>query len=349
MPSHSSVSDLYARATAVQWRDANSALQPAALTQWMEQACPWQDTRSSCFFYGQKTAAQAAALTEHISDDDMPARKLLRKLKGRRVVFAGDSVMIQFASAFMCRLRRFVRGDDFAWYRPTSKVEMLQVQDGSRTLCPSGTSTYCRLDVRTRHSCAEFGLVDGETLGTTVCLALFWRGGWRALLQTFNATRPDVLVFAVGYHATSSHGAIRLDHKHDWTAQADRDAFFSVAAAAGSLLVYHQHSFQHLPVTGHWDPRKTSIYKRSTVCSALPASYHDPISDFEEATIMPHMTGDRRVVLATGNLSRELWWAHTSDAPTPSDGIDCTHWCQPGLPDLWVGKLMRLLQGVGIS
>ena len=49
------------------------------------------------------------------------------------------------------------------------------------------------------------------------------------------------------------------------------------------------------------------------------------------------------LVLPTYNLSRAYWWAHSSDGPNPSHHLDCTHWCLPGVPDLWVAKLVSEL------
>ena len=48
-------------------------------------------------------------------------------------------------------------------------------------------------------------------------------------------------------------------------------------------------------------------------------------------------------VLQTHEISRAAWWAHSHAAPTASGTRDCTHWCMPGIPDVWATVLLRLL------
>ena len=50
-------------------------------------------------------------------------------------------------------------------------------------------------------------------------------------------------------------------------------------------------------------------------------------------------------MLDTYNETPKLWWAHSSDGPNPSKHLDCTHWCVPGVPDLWVRRLAGALLG----
>jgi hypothetical protein len=67
------------------------------------------------------------------------------------------------------------------------------------------------------------------------------------------------------------------------------------------------------------------------------------IAELERTMVEPFIRGVGGDVLETGEVSRGAWWAHTYAAPTPSGTSDCTHWCMPGVPDLWVSALLEKL------
>ena len=63
----------------------------------------------------------------------------------------------------------------------------------------------------------------------------------------------------------------------------------------------------------------------------------------ETNLIVPSLRLGGGEVLQTHELSRAAWWAHSHAAPTASGTRDCTHWCMPGIPDVWATILLRLL------
>jgi hypothetical protein len=67
----------------------------------------------------------------------------------------------------------------------------------------------------------------------------------------------------------------------------------------------------------------------------------------ETGLIVPWLSLGGGEVLQTHELSRAAWWAHSHAAPTASGTRDCTHWCMPGIPDVWATMLLRLLTSGG--
>ena len=67
----------------------------------------------------------------------------------------------------------------------------------------------------------------------------------------------------------------------------------------------------------------------------------------ERELIIPLLRLGGGEVLQTHELSRAAWWAHSHAAPTASGTRDCTHWCMPGIPDVWATILLRLLTPAG--
>ena len=48
-------------------------------------------------------------------------------------------------------------------------------------------------------------------------------------------------------------------------------------------------------------------------------------------------------ITETNEMTRRGWWTHSHAGPTASRTADCTHWCLPGLPDVWASMLFELL------
>ena len=81
-------------------------------------------------------------------------------------------------------------------------------------------------------------------------------------------------------------------------------------------------------------------------CAPLPplgSPGHRRVSELERDLVVPYIRSVGGSVLQTAMLSDEAWWAHTYQAPTPSGASDCTHWCMPGIPDVWSGLLLTQL------
>jgi len=63
----------------------------------------------------------------------------------------------------------------------------------------------------------------------------------------------------------------------------------------------------------------------------------------ERQLVLPYLSAMGAQVLETNALSEGAWWAHTYSAPTPSGNSDCTHYCMPGVPDVWASLLLGQL------
>ena len=78
-------------------------------------------------------------------------------------------------------------------------------------------------------------------------------------------------------------------------------------------------------------------------CVPLARGSLSAISRWEEATILPLVRKLGGAVLETQEMNRRVWWSHSHAGPTASRTADCTHWCLPGLPDLWASMLFEHL------
>ena len=79
-------------------------------------------------------------------------------------------------------------------------------------------------------------------------------------------------------------------------------------------------------------------------CEPLDAaSIGRRVGTLERALVLPYLVQIQGGVLETNTASEAAWWAHTYAAPTPSGNSDCTHWCMPGLPDVWATMLLEQL------
>ena len=67
--------------------------------------------------------------------------------------------------------------------------------------------------------------------------------------------------------------------------------------------------------------------------------------ELEKQHVIPHLLANGFEVLPTHAISRAAWFGHTHAAPTPSGATDCTHFCMPGIPDIWAAILLGKLSG----
>ena len=67
------------------------------------------------------------------------------------------------------------------------------------------------------------------------------------------------------------------------------------------------------------------------------------VAEIERDHVEPYIRAAGGQVLESHASSAAAWWAHTYAAPTPSGVSDCTHWCMPGIPDVWAANLLLKL------
>jgi hypothetical protein len=90
---------------------------------WLAEACPFEETRHSCFFFGQhgsrrieEWAAARLAAVDPVAPD-----AALYALAGHTLHFVGDSVLRQLAHALMCRLQSRLLKDKLVWRNPMQR------------------------------------------------------------------------------------------------------------------------------------------------------------------------------------------------------------------------------------
>ena len=104
----------------------------AAEARWAHDACPFEETRHSCFFFGQPNADDVARRALSLLDGgnasssgggggDGDTAAVLAALGGHTIHFIGDSVLRQLAQATMCRLRRHLVHDGILWWDPMKR------------------------------------------------------------------------------------------------------------------------------------------------------------------------------------------------------------------------------------
>ena len=125
------------------------ALDSTRAALWLSEACPFEETRHSCFFFGQPGAdviAQWAGGAVKPLDVD----RALESLAGQTVIFVGDSVLRQLAHATMCRLRRRLRHDGTVWRNPMKRRHPSLDYEG---VCPFPDGKHCEQE----SGCSTFG------------------------------------------------------------------------------------------------------------------------------------------------------------------------------------------------
>ena len=225
---------------------------------------------------------------------------------------------------------------------------------------------YIRSKVLRRHGCvaafgpngrdgssSKSGLTAAET--TTKVCGLFDAkfhgagGGWQLLRNVLNSSKlpstTSALIFSSGHHIS---GEALKTH---WTDVASRDAAFAVARKQGVRLILQEHEQQHFSHGGEYNATlhgmRQSIHTlntrqaiRHSRCEMLPESAVSPRYELEKQHVIPHLLANGFEVLPTHAISRAAWFGHTHAAPTPSGATDCTHFCMPGIPDIWAAILL---------
>ena len=193
--------------------------------QWSLQACPFEETRHSCYFVGQSNASEIAAASAQLARS-VQVEGVLRALAGRLVIFVGDSVLRQLMQATMCRLRSFLQHDNLVWQDPMHRRHPSLNYKG---LCPFKRAKHCEL----RTGCAKFKL--NTTAPVTVCYSnAGFQVGWAVLRDEFERSRADVDIFNTGHHHPPEKQVPMWDSA---AAHAARKQLLAAAQARGARLV----------------------------------------------------------------------------------------------------------------
>lgn len=135
------------------------ALDSTRAALWLSEACPFEETRHSCFFFGQP-GADAIAQWAGGAVTPLDVDRTLQSLAGQTIVFVGDSVLRQLAHATMCRLRRRLRHDGTVWRNPMKRRHPSLDYEG---VCPFPDGKHCEQE----SGCSTFGapLLSNSTSG----------------------------------------------------------------------------------------------------------------------------------------------------------------------------------------
>lgn len=180
--------------------------------------------------------------------------------------------------------------------------------------------------------------------------------GWRYILEFVHKQSGDgrlpphsALVFSSGHH----QDAQKLEAV--WSDTSARDRLFTLARERRVQLIFQEHEPQHFEGGGVFDAarhkgRATAAAGSASPCEALrgdddeSAVGNASVIEIERRLVLPHLRAAGFDVLGTYAVTRGAWWAHTWSAPTPSRTADCTHYCMPGIPDIWASILLHTLR-----
>lgn len=209
-----------------------------------------------------------------------------------------------------------------------------------------------------------------KSIVLTICYQKEERLGWEGLSNAVrkvpaaatpakdrvHQAAPVHLVVSSGHHhplTESLHAALKRQWggTNEAAALAARASFLRALAARGPAkqpplrVLFQQAEPQHFPTAdGGFDAKVIGSASRSGPRQCRPLSEMAlRVADLERELVAPHLTAAGGAILETNVVSSSAWWAHTYAAPTPSGNSDCTHYCMPGVPDLWASRLLRQL------
>ena len=241
---------------------------------WVSQACPFEEARHNCFFYANASRrAEVAAIKlwseRRIQELNAPSTATMLSLVGGRTLhFLGDSLMRQFASAFMCRMREHIVHDGTRWTLPHGlrhvggvcpplgnrggddshgsegknrgggfggDLEHCLIGDSS---CSIFSATHTRVSQR-HHQRATGSSPRGQAYAQphaisqnlTVCYHESTRGGWRATIDAIRRLEHSI-----------SSGDVVLFHSGHHTPTTAGPTAAVAAGAAGAAAFTHRAS-----------------------------------------------------------------------------------------------------------
>ncbi|KAG5183530.1 hypothetical protein JKP88DRAFT_198936 [Tribonema minus] len=296
-------------------------------------SCPWEWSKFSCAHQGQTAKAIASfALSQKLEGEDcrlnpFDAQAFLALLGRRKIVFVGDSLTRQMFTSLLCLLHASpavrVVSDTIEWSTKWSCLRLPNcIERGRHSGFTKGCVTFTPAAASAAASATGGGAPEADALevcydykddGELVAFAMLRHPDLRA--------RRDIVVANSGIHMTLRERSYDMTH---YVAHARADA------ARLPIAVYRETSPQHFEGTaGGLYFKGKSSFKR---CKDSVVLAEEPLSEPERA----YMAG-QVAMLAVNPLAAAAGNMHVGA------GVDCTHWCAPGVPDLWNVALFNYL------
>jgi len=225
---------------------------------------------------------------------------------GRRLVFVGDSISIQHFQSFLCNLAPFQLNSQLNWADPSWN---------GKANCPQG-SQHCYLS----SSCIPF------PSNVTVCFSSSNRG----------YTLPtDTVVLNFGLHMFSSK---QLE-----------ETLKKFLIPSNATVIWRETSLQHFltsdgawPISGRSQLDKTNCGKiRDRNDIYVGETYRRNLNVTNIFASLGHRclyTVEYAIDFHFGHINQQ------SRQDANQNVYDCTHWCLPGMPDLWSKILYNMLK-----
>ncbi|KAG5183533.1 hypothetical protein JKP88DRAFT_150007, partial [Tribonema minus] len=309
--------------------------------------CPWEWSKYSCVHQDQTQRARAALLYSQdmltgggCRLDRFDGAAFVRLLGTRQLVFAGDSLSRQAFISAACLLHAApgveVREDAIEWSDDW----------------PCHSTVNCI--PRGRHSgfgggCVQFGLAEEPGAGA---VSLCFTAADQAvelehIIKRFAMTpRHDILVMNLGVHLTSDEHALQVQHMPDtWTGD----------PAARPILVYRETAPQHFKLDvraqlgagkGAAAAAAAGMFDADTVAGlAACVPSVDYRQDWRSSPEREGLAGRVPFLAATPFLA-QAGHLHVGAGVVGAAqrSQDCTHWCMPGVPDVWSAQLYSYLR-----
>lgn len=279
---------------------------------WQQTACPWEEGRHSGFWLGMSNTHTSLEFAQsHIRSQE--SWRVLQRLANKHFIFVGDSLQRQFAQAFMCYLKEitFVVKDGSHWG---------SWPNGDETSCPNARdSTINRHCFMLDESSVEFrnGVTVTYRKRTTETLPA-------NAIHSSDDSEDTIFVF--------SQPRLKPCDQDCWKA-------LGKLRISRATVIMKEYSIQHF-----LNPGTDGQYRLGQNGQRCGAVAQDPIERVQEVTVgIPIVQSKGRnwhVLRTYEEIDKPSWMMHSAEVPI---GLDCTHWLLPGVPDVWVSKLMKLL------
>ena len=277
---------------------------------WFNSACATQMTHQSCFWTGD--TSRAKSLTERVFKpfNEKGCRNFypfdfLKLLKGRTLLFLGDSVSFQIVNSLVCAVYKHAQSKLFLRFTYPSLYQKAEI-------CPFGSlhcllhETYCHFeneDIRITHQMMlKFGAADN----------LY------APIKHHFLTNDDIVVVNFGIHYNDE-----VSYKEDL--ELFREVIlsnFSDKGCSKPHILFMQTSPQHFRSSnGYFESPEKSTFE----CVPIPSNF----SDWRNECLDSILSEDVRIIRIAQGLYSEYDTHVGSFQFMPSQYADCTHFCYP--------------------
>ncbi|CAI5997712.1 unnamed protein product [Closterium sp. NIES-65] len=277
------------------------------------------------------------------------AASFLSLLRGKVVALAGDSMINNLFEAIRCLVSAATPAPDWKGTFPgvPGDYEVFEV--------PKYGTKFIRIQ--------DPFLVDSKPAGTSDSSSATWTINldkpsplWASLLKT-----ADVFVFAHGHWFDNAPASKRLLYQKGQPVQADQfeAARLSLITVASYLtksnykgqVFYLTYSPRHyssaFKTKGMGCAKATAPFTPSEGEYAMGKSKEAPYLTAQKAALKPYPAVRVLDIFRMALLRPD---AHVGPWDGKSgNGDDCSHWCEPGLPDIWADLLFNELKNGGAA